>query len=101
VAPFKPEHETGADVASAALREEMRSIMTSEVGVQRTEASLLRAQRQLARLARVVPSDAWRTANQVLVARLITRAARHRRESRGGHRRLDYPPQVRRPEPAR
>jgi aspartate oxidase len=28
----------------------------------------------------------------LLVARLITQAARRRRESRGGHRRLDYPP---------
>lgn len=98
-APFTPEAETGADRECEAIHTEMRSIMTSEVGVQRTEASLLRAQRGLARLARAVPADAWRTANQVLVTRLITRAARHRRESRGGHRRLDYPPQARRPEP--
>ena len=35
---------------------------------------------------------AWRTRNQLLVASLITQAARRRRESRGGHRRLDYPP---------
>ena len=38
------------------------------------------------------PAGAWRTDNQLLVARLITQAARRRRESRGGHRRLDYPP---------
>ena len=38
------------------------------------------------------PAGAWRTENQLLVARLITQAARRRRESRGGHRRLDYPP---------
>ncbi len=100
-APLTPEAESGADRECEAIRTEMRSIMTSEVGVQRTEASLLRAQRQLARLARAVPPDAWRIANQVLVARLITRAARHRRESRGGHRRLDYPPQARYPEPVR
>jgi aspartate oxidase len=34
------------------------------------------------------------------VARLITAAARRRRESRGGHRRLDYPPATYRRETA-
>ncbi len=100
-APFTPEAESGVDMACETIRTEMRSLMTGEVGIQRSEASLLRAQRGLARLARAVPPDAWRTANQVLVARLITHAARHRRESRGGHRRLDYPPKARRPEPVR
>ena len=38
------------------------------------------------------PAGAWRTHNQLLVAGLITQAARRRRESRGGHRRADYPP---------
>jgi len=36
----------------------------------------------------------------LLVARLITQAARRRRESRGGHRRLDYPPAARKRESA-
>ena len=40
----------------------------------------------------VHPPPAWRTHNQLLVAGLITKAARRRRESRGGHRRTDYPP---------
>ena len=43
------------------------------------------------------PLGDWRTANQLLVATLITRAARRRRESVGGHRRVDYPPKVRKP----
>jgi aspartate oxidase len=73
----------------------MREIMTADVGVQRTEASLLHAERELDRLGRDTPGDAWRTTNQLLVARLITGAARRRRESRGGHRRLDYPPRAR------
>jgi succinate dehydrogenase/fumarate reductase flavoprotein subunit len=38
---------------------------------------------------------AWRTQNQLLVARLIARAALERRESRGGHARLDFPAQAR------
>ncbi len=66
--------------------------MTADVGVQRTESSLLHAEQELERLRRETPAGAWRTANQLLVARLITQAARNRRESRGGHRRADYPP---------
>jgi L-aspartate oxidase len=84
--------DTGADAGTEEIRREMRGIMTADVGVQRTEASLLHAEEELERLTAATPADAWRTGNQLLVARLITQAARKRRESRGGHRRLDYPP---------
>jgi L-aspartate oxidase len=84
------------DADSEAIRAEMRAVMTADVGLQRSEASLLRAEQALAALAERVAPGEWRTANQVLVATLITRAARSRRESRGGHRRLDYPPKARR-----
>ncbi|HSB54384.1 MAG TPA: L-aspartate oxidase [Gemmatimonadales bacterium] len=99
VPPF-PEtaQEPGSQAAEekmAALRDEMRHIMTTEVGLVRTETGLTRAKRALARLARQIPPEAWRTANQVLTARLVTHAALRRRESRGGHRRLDYPPAAR------
>jgi L-aspartate oxidase len=99
--PFVAELETGADARCETIRAEVRLIMTTEVGVQRSEESLLRAEQALARLARGVPVDAWRTTNQVLAARLITQAARRRRGSRGGHRRLDYPPRLRHTETAR
>jgi aspartate oxidase len=66
--------------------------MTADVGLQRSESSLLHAERELDRLTGETPAEAWRTHNQLLVARLITDAARRRRESRGGHRRTDYPP---------
>jgi L-aspartate oxidase len=83
--------------ASEDIRAEMRELMTADVGLQRSEGSLLRAEQKLAELARRIPPGDWRTANQLLVATLITRAARRRRESRGGHRRVDYPPKVRKP----
>ena len=99
--PDVPEqHDTGADEQCEDIRSEMRDIMTADVGVQRTETSLLHAERELDRLVARTPAEAWRTANQLLVARLITQAARQRRESRGGHRRLDYPPAALKREPA-
>ncbi len=94
------QEDTGADEGCEPIRQAMRERMTADVGVQRTEASLLRAERELARLTRETPPAAWRTHNQLLVATLITQAARRRRESRGGHRRLDYPPAVLRREKA-
>ncbi len=84
-----------ADAGCEIIRHEMRASMTTEVGVQRTETSLARAETALRRLARATPRGAWRTTNQLTVARLITLAALRRRESRGGHRRLDYPPRIR------
>ena len=87
--------DPGADQQAEGLRDQMRQIMTLEVGLTRNELRLTHAKRALGRLARLTPPGAWRTANQILVARLITQAARRRRESRGGHRRLDYPPRAR------
>jgi L-aspartate oxidase len=92
--------ETGADDGCEPIRRAMRELMTAHVGVQRTEASLLHAEQELARLIRETPAAAWRTHNQLLVATLITGAARRRRESRGGHRRLDFPPAGKRRETA-
>jgi L-aspartate oxidase len=91
-----PIEDTGADTAAEGIRSEMRQLMTAHVGLQRSESSLLEAERELERLSGMTPREAWRTHNQLLVAGLITRAARRRRESRGGHRRTDYPPAFRR-----
>ena len=92
VPPSDGQSDSGADAQCEGIRDEMRKVMTADVGLQRSEASLLRAERELDRLTRATPAAAWRTHNQLLVAALITRAARRRRESRGGHRRTDYPP---------
>ena len=88
------------DEASAPIRLAMRRVMTADVGVHRSETSLIRAANELEALAHEASRRAWRTRNQLLVARLITRAALERRESRGGHQRLDYPPIPRRTEHA-
>lgn len=84
--------DSGADAGCEPIRDEMRNLMTADVGLQRSESSLLHAEREIERLTEAAPPAAWRTHNQLLVAGLITRAARRRRESRGGHRRTDYPP---------
>jgi L-aspartate oxidase len=92
------EADSGADAGCKPIRTAMRDLMTANVGLQRSETSLLQAEQELERLNRVTPVLAWRTHNQLLVAGLITQAARGRRESRGGHRRTDYPPPSRKRE---
>ncbi len=95
-----PERDSGLDAGCEGIRRRMRELMTANVGLQRTEAGLLQAEQELAGLREETPEGAWRSRNQLLVAGLITQAARGRRESRGGHRRLDYPPVTLRKEPA-
>ncbi|MGH7612703.1 MAG: L-aspartate oxidase, partial [Gemmatimonadales bacterium] len=92
--PVPPVEETlpqDADARCEDIRREMRRVMTAGVGVVRSEASLVRARRVLAELAGGTPRAAWRTRNQLLVARLIAHAALRRQESRGGHFRTDFP----------
>ncbi len=85
--------DSGLDdgTAALALRARMRSILTREAGVIRTEPGLAEAELALADLLARTPAGAWHTADQLRVAALIARAARGRRESRGGHRRADFP----------
>ncbi|MCC6659752.1 MAG: L-aspartate oxidase [Phycisphaerales bacterium] len=90
--PGVPDH--ASDAGCEGIRQEMRAVMTANVGVERTEVSLTEAEAALQRLARATPPDAWRTRNQIGVAGLIAAAARRRRESRGGHWRTDFPRRV-------
>lgn len=93
LAPAPSDADGGVDrrPESLALLARMRSILTREVGVVRTEPGLAEAELALADLLARSPAGAWHTADQLRVAALIARAARGRRESRGGHRRADFP----------
>jgi aspartate oxidase len=93
LAPAATDTDAGADrrPEALALLARMRSILTREAGVLRTEPGLAEAELGLADLLARAPSGAWHTADQLRVAALIARAARGRRESRGGHRRADFP----------
>lgn len=93
MSPAATDLDSGVDSQpqALALLERMRSILTREAGVVRTEPGLAEAEIALADLRARAPSGAWHSADQLRVAALIARAARHRRESRGGHRRADFP----------
>ncbi|MFQ5654491.1 MAG: L-aspartate oxidase [Planctomycetota bacterium] len=81
----------------------LRGEMTSYAGIVRTEAGLQDALRMI-RLRREILEDYYwhhtvtrdliELRNIALVSQLIVRSALHRRESRGGHYREDYPSRV-------
>jgi L-aspartate oxidase len=80
-----------------AHRVELRSVMSNQVGVLRSSSGLTAAIRQLESLAATASREvtgsrsAWETANMLTVASAATLAALTRIESRGCHRRTDYP----------
>ncbi|MGD9738875.1 MAG: L-aspartate oxidase [Bauldia sp.] len=79
----------GKDRSDSAAMAGLRRIMTTEVGVIRDRAGLLRALGLIDRLERSRGADAIR--NQLVTARLIAAAALLRTESRGAHFRSDHP----------
>ena len=84
-----------AGPAEAALREELRCIMTEKVGIIRCAVSLREALNGIQKGARLlerrgVLADA-ELANVFRLARLVVEAALRREESRGAHYRSDYP----------
>jgi L-aspartate oxidase len=95
-----PAHVTtsyDAPLRNPAQRADIRSVMSSGVGVQRTPDGLGSAASQLEALARTSSVGvtgsraAWEATNILTVAGAVTMAAVTRTESRGCHRRTDHP----------
>lgn len=86
-----------APLRNPAQRVEMRSVMSSQVGVLRTPWGMESAVRQLEALASTASVGvtgsraAWEATNMLTVAAAVATAALTRTESRGCHRRDDHP----------
>jgi L-aspartate oxidase len=86
-----------APLRNPAQRVELRSVMSSQVGVLRTPSGMAGAVRQLEALASTASVGvtgsraAWEATNMLTVAAAVTTSALARTESRGCHRREDYP----------
>jgi len=88
--PALPALATGSE-PPAGLRLAVRTLLWDRVGVVRDGVGLRTASEELDRLAARLPAGASETGNLIDVGRLVTAAARARRESRGGHYRNDHP----------
>ncbi len=86
-----------APLRNPAQRVEMRSVMSSQVGVMRTPWGMASAIRQLEALAATASIGvtgsraAWEATNMLTVAAAVATSASTRTESRGCHRRDDHP----------
>lgn len=74
-----------------ALEQQVRALMSSQVGVVRDAVGLHAAINRLEALRPAMETAALETRSVWTVARLIARAALERRESRGSHARRDFP----------
>jgi L-aspartate oxidase len=86
-----------APLRNPAQRVEIRSVMSSQVGVLRTPEGMSSAVTQLEALASTASVGvsgsraSWEATNLLIVASAVSTAARSRTESRGCHRRIDHP----------
>lgn len=85
---YVAQEEPGAPAMSQ-NQNELRTLMSSRVGVVRDAAGLVAALADILRIAHEAPSPALK--NMATAALLVAAAAWQRRESRGGHYRSDYP----------
>lgn len=80
------------------LVSELKNLMWNNVGILRTEESLLKAldmiydlKRRFRRSVKCLNKEEYELRNMICVAQLIVKSALNRKESRGAHYRLDYP----------
>jgi L-aspartate oxidase len=95
--PSTVERREDREFNSADLVNSLKSLMWRQVGIMRTGLELAEAERRLEawqrvadRVCRPIHRD-FELRNMLTIARLITRAARERDESRGCHFRNDHP----------
>ena len=86
--PFTPSAADPSDPAKS--RERLQRVMSSGAGVTRDARSLETARAEIEAVGAETAADG-ELANLVVVAMAVVRGATARRESRGGHRRSDFP----------
>ena len=91
---YRPINKTQLELA--AIRQDIKSIMWTYVGIERSESGLRTAQEKIEKWKSLETIETTHAGfnevrNMVLVAQLIITSALQRTESRGGHYRVDYP----------
>jgi len=77
--------------AAHVAAERIRTVMWTHVAITRTAKGLRTALDELTNIEQRLPTGATEELNLVQTAKLITEAALLRKESRGGHYRIDFP----------
>jgi L-aspartate oxidase len=94
---FQPAPSGRTELDIADVRNSLRSLMTRNVGIERTESRLAETEEIIDFWCRYVLDkvfagpEGWELQNMLTVARLTAHAARLRRETRGVHYRSDHP----------
>lgn len=89
--------KTVKDIDFCAMKKKLQEIMTSNVGIIRSEESLSKAMKMISGMkseiegARVVHTSHMEVVNMLTLAELVVKAAILRQESRGAHFRTDHP----------